>query len=76
MERNDELAPPIFRMGKVWVPVMHFRAYSIHCKLHWRVRRRLGSCRLISVRPLIGLTIRAFSIGSALLALSVLCCLY
>ena len=36
----------------------------IHCKVHWIVDRRLGSCRLISVQPLIGLTIRAFSIGS------------
>ena len=35
--------------------------------------RRLGSCRLISVKPLIGSTIRAFSLGSALW---VVCCLY
>ena len=36
----------------------------------------LGLCRLISVQPLIGLTIRASSIGSALWVLEVLCCLY
>ena len=35
-----------------------------------------GSCRLISVQPLIGLTIRAFSIDSALWVLEVLCCPY
>ena len=32
--------------------------------------------RLISVQPLMGLTIRAFSIGYALLVSEVLCCLY
>ena len=34
------------------------------------------SCRLISVQSLIGLTIRAFSVGSALWVLEVQCCLY
>ena len=48
----------------------------IHCKVHWRVGRRLGSCRLISVQPLIGLTISAFSISFALWVLEVLCSLY
>ena len=38
----------------------------------WRVGRRLGSCRLTSVQPLIGLTIWAFFISSALWALDVL----
>ena len=33
-----------------------------HCKVHWRVGRRLRSCRLISVQTLIGSTIRAFCI--------------
>ena len=46
------------------------------CKVHWRVGWRLGSCRLILVQHLIGLTIRAFSIGYALWVLEVLCCLY
>ena len=45
--------------------VIHFCACQIHCKIHWRVGRRLGSCRLTSVRPLIGSTIWAFSISSA-----------
>ena len=36
---------------------------------------KLGSCRLISVQPLIGSTIRAFSINTALEILEVLCCL-
>ena len=63
-------------IGNVWVPVMHFWACPIHCKVHWRVGRRLGSCRLISVQPLIGSTISAFSIGFALRVLEVLCRLY
>ena len=47
-----------------------------HWKVHWRVRRRIGSCRLISVQPVIGSTIRAFSISSPLWILEVLCCLH
>ena len=42
---------------------MHFCACPIQCKVHWRVDRRLGSCTLISVQPLIGSTIRAFYIA-------------
>ena len=41
----------------------------MHCKVHWRVAKRLGSCRLISVQPLIGSNIRAFSLSSALYTL-------
>ena len=52
--------------GKVWIPVIRFRACPIHFKVHYRVRRRLASRRLISVQHLIGSTIMAFSIGSAL----------
>ena len=59
-------------IAKVWVPVMHFFACPIHFRVHWRVGRRLGSCRLISVQPLIGSTIWAFSISSALWVLEVL----
>ena len=51
-------------------------ACPIHCRVHWRVCRRLGSCRLISVPPLIVSTICAFSISSALWVLEVLSCLY
>ena len=58
--------PHSLLIGEVWVPVMHFCACPIHCRVHWRVGRRLGSCRLISVLPLIGLTIWVFSISSAL----------
>ena len=54
--------PPSLLIDKVWVPVMHFCAYPIHCNVHWRVGRRLGSCRLISVQSLIGSTIRELSI--------------
>ena len=31
--------PPRLLIGKVWVPVMHFSACPIHCKVHWRVGR-------------------------------------
>ena len=26
--------PPSLLIGKVWVPVMHFAAFPIHCKMH------------------------------------------
>ena len=55
---------------------MRFCACHIYCKVHWRVGRRLGSYRLISVQPLIGSTIREFCISSVLWVLGVLCCLY
>ena len=42
---------------KVWVPVMLFCVCPIHFRVHWRVGRRLGWCRLISVQPLIMSTI-------------------
>ena len=69
MEHSGVLPKPSLLIEKVWVPPIHY-------KVHWRVGRWLGSCRLISVQPLIGSTIRAFSIGSALCVLEVLCCLY
>ena len=68
--------PQSLLIGKVWCPMMHFCACPIHCRVHWRVGRRLGSSRLTSVQPLIGSTIWAFSISSALLVLEVLSCLY
>ena len=58
--------PHSLLIGKIWVSVLKFCACPIHCKVHWRVGRRLGLYRLFSVQPLIRLTIRAFSIGSAL----------
>ena len=51
-------------------------ACPILCRVHWRVGRRHGSCRLTSVQPLIGSTIWAFFISSALWVLEVLSCLY
>ena len=62
------------RPGCLWCTFTH--TLPIHCKVHWRVGRRLGSCRLISVEPLIGSTIREFSVGPALCLLEALCCLY
>ena len=40
-----------------------------------RVDRKLGECRLTSGQPMIGLTIREFSVRSVLWVLGVLCCL-
>ena len=68
--------PPSLLIGKVWIPVMHFCECPIHYRVHWRVGKRLGSCRLTSVQPLIGSTIWAFFISSALWVLEVLSCLY
>ena len=68
--------PPSLLIGKVWVHEMHFCACPIHCRVYWRVGRRLGKFRLISVQPLIGSTIWAFSVISALLVLEVLSCRY
>ena len=31
---------PSLLIGKVWVPVMHFCACLIHCKVHWREGRQ------------------------------------
>ena len=36
--------PPSLLIGKVWVPVIYFCPCPIHCKVHWGVGRRLGSC--------------------------------
>ena len=52
LERSGVLPTTHLLIGKVWVPVMHFCACHIHCRVHWRVGRRLGSCRLTSVQPL------------------------
>ena len=46
--------PASLLIGKVWVPVMHFCVCPIHCRVHWRVGRRLRLCRFISVQLLIG----------------------
>ena len=44
--------------------MIHFCSCPMHWKVHWRVGRSLGSYRLISVQPLIGTTIRTFTINS------------
>ena len=74
MERSGVLPTTRLLIGKVWVPVMCFCACPIHCIVHWRVGKRLGSCRLISVQPLIWSTMRTFSISicSAVWVLEVL----
>ena len=56
--------------------VMRFSACPIHCRVHWRVDRRQGFCRLTSAQPLIGSNIREFVISCALWVLQVLCYLY
>ena len=68
--------PPSLLIGKIWVPVMHFSVCPIHCRLYWRVGRRLGLCRLILVQPFTGSTIRGFSMSFALWVLEVLYCLF
>ena len=76
MERNGVLPTTQFAYRKGLGTCNDFCVCTIYCKVHWRIGRRLGTCRLISEQPLIGLTTRAFSIGSALWVLEVLCCLY
>ena len=66
IERSGVFPPATLPIGKHWVPVIHVCVCPIHSKVHWRVGRILGSCRLISVQPFIGSTIRVFSISSAL----------
>ena len=58
--------PPSLLIGKILVPVMHFLCLSHILQVHWRVGRRLGYNRSISVQPLIGSSIMALSISSAL----------
>ena len=76
MERNGVLEPthPVClseRSGYLWCC-----ACPIHCKMHKRVVRRLGSCRFISAQPFECATIREFSIKSSVLwVLEVPCCL-
>ena len=43
--------PPSLLIRKVLVPMMHCCARPIHCKVNWRMERRLGSCRFISAQP-------------------------
>ena len=73
MERSSVLIRTAqFAYWKGLDPVMHFWERTLHCKVHWRMGRRLGSCGLISVKPLIGSTIRELSISSVLWVLEVL----
>ena len=76
MERNGVLPTTQFayRKGLGTCDALLCVSHTLQSAL--RVGRRLGSCRLISVLPLIGLTIGAFSICSALWVLDVMCCLY
>ena len=67
--------PPSLLIRKVWVPVMHFCACTMHCKVRWRVGGRWVLRKLTSAQPLIGSIIREFSISSAMWVLEVLCCM-
>ena len=62
MECSDVLPTTNLVNGKVWVPLMHFCACAINCKVHWRVGRRVGLGKSISMQPLIGSAIRAFNV--------------
>ena len=75
MESSGVLPTTQFAYWKGLGTCDDFCACPIHCKVHLRVGMRQGSCRLISVQPLIGSTVRALSISSALWVLEVLCCL-
>ena len=75
MERSGVLTTTQFAYQKALGTCDSLLYVSHTMQVHWRVGRRLGSSRLITVQHLIGLTIRAFSIGSALWVLEVLCCL-
>ena len=66
IERSGVLPTNQFAYRKGLGTCDAFCALPIHCKVHRRVDRRLGSCRLISVQPLIGSINMAFSISSAL----------
>ena len=59
------------RFGYLWCACV-----CVTCRVHWRAGRRAGLCRSTSALLSIGLTIREFSISSALWVLEVLCCLY
>ena len=76
MERSGVLPTTLFAYWKGLGTCYSLYACPIHCKVHWRVGRRPGSCRLISAQPLIGSTIWKFSMSSLLWVLEVLCCQY
>ena len=54
MERSGVLPSTQFAYWKGQCTCDAFCAFPIHCRVHWRVGRRQGWCRLISVQPLIG----------------------
>ena len=63
------------RQRKIFPALIMFQSKIIALESgYWREGRKLGSWRLISVQPLIGSNIMAFSISSALRVLEVLCC--
>ena len=63
-----------YRKGLGTYDALLYVSHRLHSALE--SGRRLGSCRLTSVQPLIGSTIWAFSISSDLWVLEVLSCLY
>ena len=67
MERSGVLPTTQFAYRKGLGTCDALCACPIHCKVHWRVGRRLGSCRLISVQPLIGPIICSVIIGGSVL---------
>ena len=76
MERSGVLPTTQFAYRKGLGTCDALCVCPIHCRVHWRMGRRLGSCRATSVQLLIGSTIWAFSISSALWLFEVLSCLY
>ena len=64
-----------YRKGPGTSDALLWASHTLQSALESR-QESIGSCRLISVQPLIGTTIWAFSISSALWVLEVLSCLY
>ena len=60
-----------YRKGLVSCDALLCMSHTLQSALDWKVSMREGSCGSISVQPLIGSTIRAFSINSTLWVLEV-----
>ena len=86
MERSGVHPTTQFALGKVRVPVMHFCACPIHCKVQctvwcmYKVQYCVDSgqqARIVQIDFSAAFDgVRVFSIGSALLVLGILCCIF
>ena len=60
MERSGVLPTTSLLIEKILVPVMHFCAYPIGCKVHWRVSRGRGTSVLWVFKVVCGLHCHSF----------------